>query len=181
MKLKNVGALCKNAKSIVLYDDGARQWAGEGGAMYILPENLGRMTVEMLCTIFDIPADKAADFYTQRSDWPTPYDAEDDAEEDELIFDTDRRVMFDKRDMVPLQAPYGKVYFVQAKYLKAVDDSENLHMTLRLTEEGQPYIAVKDGMFLTAIIMPVRVKPTATVWLGQIYNGSAAVKWESEE
>lgn len=181
MKLKNVGALCKSAKSIVLYDDGARQWVGEGGAIYILPENLGRMSVEMLCTIFDIHTDKAADFFTRRSDWPTPYDGEDDTEEDELIFDTDRRVMFNKRDMVPLQAPDGKVYFVQAKYLKAVDDSENLHMTLRVTEAGTPYIAVKDGMFLAAIIMPVRFEETATSWLGRVYNGAAKVKWESEE
>lgn len=181
MKLKNVGALCKSAKSIVLYDDGARQWVGEGGAIYILPENLGRMSVEMLCTIFDIPTDKAADFFTRRSDWPEPYDGEDDTREDELVFDTDCRVMFDKRDMVPLQAPGGKVYFVQAKYLKAVDDSENLHMTLRVTEDGIPYIAVKDGMFLAAIIWPVRVKDAITAWLGRVYNGSAKVKWETEE
>lgn len=181
MKLKTVGALCKSAKSIVLYDDFGRQWAGEGGAMYILPKKLGSMSVEKLCTIFDISADKAADFYTRHDDWPEPYDGEDDTEEDELIFDTDRRVMFDKRDMVPLLTPGGKVYFIQAKYLKAVDDSENLHMTLRLTEDGKPYIAVKDGMCLSAIIMPVRVKPTTTVWLGQVYNGAAKVRLESEE
>lgn len=180
MKLKNVGALCRAAKSIVLYDDGGRQWVGDGSGMYVLPENLGIMSVEMLCTIFDIAPEKAADFFTRRQGWPTPYDGEDDTEEDELIFDTDRRVMFDRRDMVPARTESGRVYFVQAKYLKAVDDSENLHMTLRLTADGNPYIAVKDGMFLTAIIMPVKLRTGTTAWLGSVYNGATKVNLEGD-
>ena len=182
MKLKNVGALCKRAKSIILFDEPGRQWVGDGSAMYILPENLGHMSAEMLCTIFDIPADKAAEIYTKHGDWPEAYDSADDAEdEDELIFDTDRRVLFDGRDTLPLRDPEGRVWFVQAKYIKVVDDSENLHMTLRFMEGETPYIAVKDGMFLAAIIMPVKLLPGTTAWLGSVYNGAVKSHMESAE
>ena len=182
MKLKNVGALCKRAKSIILFDEPGRQWVGDGAAMYSLPENLGHMSAEMLCTIFDIPADKAAEIYTKHGDFPEGYDSADDAEdEDELIFDTDRRVLFDGRDMLPLRDPEGRVWFVQAKYIKAVDDSENMHMTLRFTEGEIPYIAVKDGMFLAAIIMPVKLKTGFPGWMGEIYNGAVRSHWEGEE
>lgn len=179
MKLKNVGALCKKAKSIILFEeeDGS-QWAGEGGALFILPENLGRMTPATLCTIFDIPVDKAAEIYTETGSFPGGYDSADDTEEDELIFDTYRRVILDGRDMVPLREPGGKVYFIQTKYLKAVDDSENLRMTLRYSDDGKPYIAVKDGMFLTAIIMPVRFLTGSADWFGQIYNGAVKARME---
>ena len=180
MKLKNMGALCKKAKSIILLaDEDGRQWAGEGGALFLLPENLGTMTTATLCTIFDIPVDKAAEIYTETGGFPGGYDSADDSEEDELLFDTYRRVLLDGRDMVPLREPGGKVYFVQTKYLKAVDDSENLRMTLRFSEGGKPYIAVKDGLFLTAIIMPIKLLPGSTDWFGQIYNGAVQAKMEA--
>ena len=181
MKLKEIGAICKRAKSIIVYDEEDRQWAGDGGAMYILPENIGSMTPGTLCVIFDIPTDKAADFYTKQQGWPAPFDSGDDSEEDELIFDTDQRMLIYGRDLLPLRAPDGTVYFIQSRYLKPVNDSENLRLTLRFTAEGTPYFAVKDGMFLAAIIMPVKLLPGTTAWLGSVYNGAVKSHMESAE
>ncbi len=180
MKLKEIAALCRKAKSVIVFDEEGRQWAGDGSAMYILPENIGGMTPDTLCVIFDIPTDKAAEFYTRRSEFPATFESGDEAEEDELLFDTDRRVLYDGADMTPLQTPDGKVFFIKSKYLKAVNDSENLRLTLRIDGEGNRYIAVKDGMFLAAIIVPIMLKPGTTAWLGTLYNGTVKSHMEIE-
>lgn len=173
MKIKALAALCSKVKSIALYDDGDRQWAGDGYAAYLLPEAFGTMSIGALTAVFDIPCDKAADMLTRRTDMPESYDTQDDGDgEEELIFDTDSRILHAGRELLPCWTQSGMVYLIQAKYLKPILDSEGLRLSVRhMDGDGMPYITAKDGMFLTAIISPVKTGDPLHQWLCSLYNG----------
>ena len=181
MKIKALASLCSKAKQIILYDDGGQQWAGDGMAAYLLPGAFGRLNTGALTAIFDIPADKAADMLIRNIDMPAGYDTEDEGDgETELDFDTDCRILHNGRDMVPCKTPDGKVYLIQAKYIKPLTDCDGLRLSLRhMSGDGRPYITAKDGMFLTAIIMPITLGEPLSAWMYTVYNG--AVKARSYE
>ena len=157
MKINAIGALCKKAKEIRVYNEEGRQRIGTSAAVYLMPESIGPFSESGFYCMLDIQPGKAAEFNYTESDFPEGYDGGDDAEEEELSYDSDFRCMLNAKDLLPCATAKGEVYMIQYKYLKPVSDSENLRLTLRIDSEF-PYIAVKDGMFLTALIMPVIVR-----------------------
>ena len=177
MKIKALAGLCSKVKQIVLYDDTDGQWAGDGMSAYLLPPVLGKLSTSALTAVLDIPTDKAADMRIREIPMPEAYDTEDDGDDEcDCDFDESCRVIYNGRDMIPLRVAGGKVYLIQSKYLKPITDAEGLRLTLRRTEGGQPYIAAKDGMFITAIIMPLAPRDGLSDWLGQIETGIARAR-----
>ena len=79
MKLKALASLCTEAKTVQLFnaEDGT-QWAGTGYAVWRLPENLGKLTQEALCAIFDIPQEKQVEVNEGKS-IELNFELEDDA------------------------------------------------------------------------------------------------------
>lgn len=182
MKIKALAALCSKAKTIVLYDDNTRQWVGDGCAAYLLPSAMGKLSSSALTAIFDISTEKAADMFIRSVDMPESYDTEDDGEDErELIWDENDRILHSGKDMVPLRTADGKVYLIQAKYLKPIMDSDGMRLTLRRRPNGRPYITAKDGMFLVAIIEMCQAREELSSWLYWVYNGVAkAVSYEKD-
>lgn len=183
MKIKAVGSLCTRAKQIVLFnEDSGKQWVGDGYAAFLLPPLSVRLSAGALTTIFDIGTEKAADMFIREKEMPKVYDTEDDGEdEEELQWDENSRIIHGGRDLVPLKTPDGKVYTIQAKYLKPVMDCEGLRLTLRRHPGGRPYITAKDGMFLVAIIEPIDGREGLSSWLQVVYNGVAkAMSYEKD-
>ena len=182
MKIKALAALCTRAKQIVLLDDGARQWVGDGSAAYLLPPLLLRLNTGALTAIFDISTEKAADMIIRMAEMSKSYDTEDDSGgEEELQWDENSRIIHGGRDLVPLKTPDGKVYTIQAKYLRPLTDCEGLRLTLRRHPGGRPYITAKDGMFLVAIIEPIQGREELNSWLHDVYNGVAkATSYEKD-
>lgn len=177
MKIKALAGVVTKAKQLVLYDDADGQWAGDGMAAYLLPTVLGKLSTSALIAVLDIPTDKAADMLIRSIPMPEAYDTDDDGDDEcDCDFDESCRVIYNGRDMIPLRVAGGKVYLIQSKYLKPITDAEGLRLTLRRTEGGQPYIAAKDGMFITAIIMPLAPKDGLSDWLGQIETGIARAR-----
>lgn len=173
MKIKALGSLCNEAKTVRLYnaEDGT-QWAGTGYAVYRLPENLGKLTQDALCAIFDIPQEKQGKMLIQTKDLPDAYDTDDYCPgERELLYWMDRRLILSGRDLVPLKAPSGEIFTIQTKNLRPLSDAEQPGLSLRKTETGTPYIVFKDGLFVQAIIMPCRVEPEELTWLGDVCRG----------
>lgn len=157
MKINAIGAICKKAKGIRVYNEEGRQWIGTSAAVYLMPESIGPFSESGVYCMLDIQPGKAAELNYVESDFPEGYNSSDDAEEEELSYDSDFRCMLNAKDLLPCATGKGEVYMIQYKYLKPVSDSENLRLTLR-GDSGYPYIAVKDGMFLVARIMPVIVR-----------------------
>lgn len=173
MKLKALGSLCNEAKTVQLFNaaDGT-QWAGTGYAVYRLPENLGQLTEDALCAIFDITPDKRGKMLVRTKDLPETLITDDYCHgEKNLLYWLPRRVILDGQDLLPLKAPGGEIYCIQTKNLKPGSDAEQPGLCLRRQPGGAPYIVFKDGMFVQAIIMPWTSAPEAITWLGDVVGG----------
>lgn len=174
MKLKALASMCNEVKTVLLYNaaDGS-QWAGTGYAVYRLPENLGQLTEDALCAIFDIPPDKRGKMLVRTKDLPEALDIEDyHPGEKELLYWPQRRFILDGQDLLPLKAPNGEIYCIQTKNLKPGSDAEQPGLCLRQQpEDEKPYIVYKDGLFVQAIIMPRTSAPEAITWLGDVTDG----------
>lgn len=177
MKLKAIGAITNKAKQLVLLDDGERQWVGDGYAFYLLTESLGQLTEKTACAIFDIPEEKAAAWRMKRQEMPDAFDTTDEGTEEEIVvYDTFRRIMFNGYDMLPATSGYGKTYFIQAKYMKPLTDADPV-LALRYTGKGLPYFVAKEGMFAEAIIMPMKTSPELADWMTGQLNGMANARY----
>lgn len=177
MKLKAIGAITNKVKQLILLDDGPRQWVGDGYAFYLLPESLGQLTEKTACAIFDIPEEKAAAWRMKRQKMPDAYDTTDEGTEEEIVvYDTFRRIMFNGYDMLPATSGFGKTYFIQTKYMKPLTDADPV-LALRYTGKGLPYFVAKEGMFAEAIIMPMKSTPDLEQWMTGTINGMANAKF----
>lgn len=176
MKIKAVGAICGKVKQIVIHDQGSRQWIGDGMAAYALPDNFQEINESSACMLFDIETDKAAD-YDIRSQALSGFNvADDDDSEEYLDYDTDRRLIVDGKDLLPVSMPQRKTYFIQTRYLKPLKDAEQLQLFLRDAATESPYIVAKDGMFVVAVFVPTPLKASARLWLGAIHGNAAQIR-----
>lgn len=173
MKLKALASLCNEAKVVKLYNAGdGTQWAGTGTMFYKLPENLGRLTTDALCAIFDISAEKAAKMVILERELPEGFETDDSSYgEKDLLYWLDRRVILHGVDLLPTQAPNGEIFTIQTKNLKPGSDAEQPGLALRRPEGGNPYVVYKDGLFVQAIIMPWHAEPETITWLGNVCRG----------
>ena len=173
MKLKALASLCNEAKAVRLYNakDGT-QWAGTGGTIYKLPENLGTLTTATLCAIFDISAEKAAKMVIVERELPEGFETDDTSGgEKDLLYWLDRRLILNGVDNLPLNAPGGEILCIPTKALRPGSDAEQPGLCLRHTASGTPYVVYKDGLFVQAIIMPSRMEPELITWLADVVGG----------
>lgn len=173
MKLKALARLCAEAKQVILYETPeGMQWAGTGSVIWKLPENLGRLNTAALCAIFDITAEKAAKMKIKSEMLPEGIDTDDQVPgEKDLLYWLGRRLVLDGEDVLPLNAPGGEVFLIQTRSITPGKDAEQPGLCLRKTPGGTPYIAVKDGIFLQAIIVPIHIAPELATWLGDVTSG----------
>jgi len=178
MKLKAVGAIVSRVKQLILLDDGASQWIGDGYAFYLVPESLGQLTPATVCAIFDVSEDKAANWRIKRQNMPEAYDTTDDGDgrEEILVYDLNSRILYHGVDQMPVATPDGKVYFIQARYMKPLSDADPV-LTLRYSDKGQPYVIAKAGMFAEAIIMPMASTPALSDWMTEVINGATRARF----
>lgn len=173
MKIKAIASICRKVKAIVLYheEDKDRSWVGDGYASYILPDSLNDSTLSGLTAIFDIPPEKAETYSMSEKEFPGGIGTADDAEEEELSYDTDYRITCEGVDMLPLRTADGGTYLIKTRYLNPINDAEVLRLSLRHTDDGRPCIAAKDGLFLTGIIMPIKMRGDLRAWIGRLTAG----------
>lgn len=181
MKLKAIGAILNKVKQLIILDDGPRQWIGDGYAFYLLPESLGELNERSACAVFDIPEEKAASWTIKRQDMPEAYDTNDaGAGEGITAYDTFRRIMWSGYDMLPATSGFGRTYFIQTKYMKPLTDADPI-LSIRYTKRDQPYFVAKAGMFIEAIIMPMKTSPDMTNWMSQTLKGVASARCYYQE
>lgn len=170
MILKKIAALCKSSKEVLLLDqEDGTQWVGTGVALYALDEmpTLGERSI---CTVLDIPPEKAGEMNVQRKEFPETYSTEEtEVGERALQFDMDNFITFEGRTMLPCF--FGEeILFIQPKYLGPLEDSEMLALSVRRAANGERYIVAHDGLFLTAILMPIEPRKRALDWMERLYR-----------
>ena len=162
MRIKAIAGICKKSKSICLVDkessDGKHtaQWVGDAGAFYPV-DGLPYMEMDGIFTIFEIAEVQKEKFSTQHL--PAVPEGgitfEDTAPYEARLESGDMTINADGRTLKPLQTSRGLV-FIDTKYLAPLAPLfDFLEFYERQMASGRPYVAVKAGLILYAVIMPV--------------------------
>jgi len=171
MKIGRVAALCKKGKWATIYrrDIGTgdpEQYIDVGGAIYYAGE-LPPMDKQSICAVMDVPENQRTGWTVQISPMPPGIDFSDTAPDETWAELEEIQIVKDGQILQPVTAA-GGVLWVNAKYLKPIEDSEELLLTVREMPNGMPYIVIKGGMLLVAVVLPVDVSEKflgAVAWL----------------
>ena len=158
MKIKKIESICKSDKSIVILKNGADQWLGDGEAMYKL-DNMPPLDESTILTLFDVAEKEREKYFIRGSEssidlFPLGYNFSDADETEQIIERTPITVSFAGHTAIPFMSDIGALY-IESRYLAPFHKLENgYELYVRFTEIGSPYIAVKTGLLIIAIIIP---------------------------
>lgn len=159
MKIKNIAAICKKNKTIVLFEkhsesgDTVIQYIGDGGAAYPVT-GLPPLDTESVLTIFDVPEKDRDKYIVRTMGIPEGINFEDTDADEKPIEGEALSIVYSGKVLKPLQTRRGLV-FIESRYLSPVLDVLELYE--RITTGGTPYIVAKAGLLLQAVIMPLDV------------------------
>ena len=160
MKLKKVAAICAKQGAFYLFDEVEesgeliRQWLGDGRSAYPLSD-LPVLGEENLCAMFDITEKRRKQCIITRKPMPDRLDVEDYAKGERALYDEWPTVEHNGYVVKPLSTN-DDMLFIQTVYLSPLEDmADYLRLYERVDAAGQKYIVAKNGMEITAVIMPV--------------------------
>lgn len=160
MIIKKIAKLCKARKRIALYVDkrGSCQWIGDGCCLYPL-YGMPELDEETVFAVLDIPEDKREGYTVSYEAWPNTINADDEADERPLL-NSPCGIVWKDTKLMPMRTSLG-LWFYSPDYLDPLRDLENFEFYERETPGGQPYLAIKTGLLLRAIILPKLPEPEA--------------------
>lgn len=169
MKLKKILKLCKQAGQYLIYDNRqmadqpcSDQWIGTRDALY-LPSRMPYLVEDSICTMCDLSEKQRNDWDIEHNEqWPFDFSLENDDSSDTPADLLGLSIMVRGEELLPLKVENGLVW-IWIKYLTPLEN-EIAHLTLHYREvNGQPYIVVKNGMFVTASIRPVDISKDKSI------------------
>lgn len=164
VNIKKVIELCIKEKRLILFNGGDRQWVSCGFAVYPML-NMPHFNETSIRATYSIPDTVKVE---EVEGMPEAYSFADIDQRENQVFFERIQLQPAAEQLVSLRTQAG-VTFVQAKSLKPIEEGESGSYGLyeRITDSGQIYIAVKQGLLLDAVILPVinTVKPD---WLADL-------------
>ncbi len=150
MKLKDISAILRAGRTIIIFEGKDCQWLGDGCCAYPM-YGLPRMEEFNLSVLLDIP-DKHWERYNVR-DAEMPIDESDNVPDEYQLTDIGVSVSYKETVAIPL---IGKrnLFYIQPKYLKPFRDGGSYSYYARTTKDGRCVIAVKEGFILRGLISP---------------------------
>ena len=160
MKIKKIAQICAGQKTIYVHNqsckgDLVRQWVGDGVAMYPL-DDLPYMDDDALMVLFDVPPDKL-DSWRVREVGLGSLVSLDDIDPDEVDILPYDLTVNNGRTLMPFDGGARGTLWIQQRYLAPTDDIDIVRYCARPTMGGGRVIAVKSGLVLMGIIMPLRM------------------------
>lgn len=153
MKLKQIEAILKAEKTIIVSETSSCQWLGNGAAFYPV-YNLPKLTRDNIFTMFDIPEDKRDKFYFEQRDLPAFINFEDGDESEQMLERGTLSLYAQGRTLEPLKTSQG-IAFINSRYLKPFADSmAGYELYERIDKLGRPYIVAKSGFVMLGVISP---------------------------
>lgn len=159
MKLKKVAAICSRQGVFRLCDEvreggEVRQWLGDGVALYPL-DGLPLLDDDNLCTMFGITEKKRKKCSFRRVEVPEYLCLDDWEQGERCLHDDWPTVEYNGFVVKPLSTREG-IVFIQNAYLAQLEDmADYLQLFERRTASGRTYIVAKNGLEITAVIMPM--------------------------
>lgn len=158
MKLKAITKLIKDNKFIYTVKESEDSfWLGNGTAIYLV-DGLPLMTNEQLLVMFEIPEKEYPKYNFSNNDkFTNQIDRNDCISAESIAIPLGIRLSYCGYALVLLKTEAGLVC-IEEKYLRPLAVLEQgYELYLRYTDDNEPYIAAKAGMFLKAVILPCNV------------------------
>lgn len=157
MIISKIKDMCKAAKRIIITRTEYVQWISDGYGTYPL-YNVPELSRENVFAIFDIPEDKQSGFQFDERDCIGDGILLSDEHDGELPLTLLSTEIKAYGVTLAVAKSESGVIFINKRYLAPFADFENgVQLYERRGRSGQPYIAVKDGMFLFGLILPAPV------------------------
>ncbi len=157
MILKNLAALCRKNKRILLYYDESHdvQWAGYGGGFYPM-YGIPRVTEEQAMILFDVPEDKRRAVHSTEGNFLSKYDLDDSAADNrvtqhQISFGTEEGVLY------PVTTSAGIAFYDADAFRPIQDAASKITLCERYTEDGDLYLVAMNGMMVEGVILPTWV------------------------
>ena len=155
MKLSKIGALCKGAKRIIVYNVFGGQWLSDGYVLYPLVD-LPHLDEESVYTIFDIPKDKRSKVqYEERTSLPYGINVADAVTGETPLQYAGCGISYHGAAYTPMNGKDG-ILFIDRRYLAPFSTDVTLYERYYPGSE-RAYVAVKRGFLLEGIILPSEV------------------------
>ena len=166
MKIKKLASLCAANKWVRVYDRqlmdqsgepcGVVQWIGDGNAAYLL-DGLPYLTDAQVLTLFDVPEKKRDDYSIETLPPPAGVNFCDMDEHEQVVMPEKVALVYGGATLLPVHTSRG-LRFYRDEYLGPLaDERESLEMYERIDADGRVYFALKAGMLIRAIVLPVQV------------------------
>ena len=162
MKLKSLASLIKKKKVVSLYDDEANgeQWLRAGDAIYLLSRLPWFGDLEQLLTILDIPKKEQEKLVMNHGPLPEGLSFKDDWSGERELLNSDLELKLGSLELYPARTSMG-LRFYEKQYMNPLRDlGDNYELKERRTNDDSPYIAVKQGLCIRAIIIPDALEKT---------------------
>lgn len=162
MKLKQVGAICKEAGIFMLYDqygdDGkvTGQWLGTGCAIFKL-SGLPLIGEDHIAALFGFTEKQLGKLLVKRGTLPGSINFDDTDPAEVALDDGEITFAYGKYTARPLVTRQG-LEFIDNKFLTPLsDDTDYLMIYERSTANGQTYFALKIGLMIVGVVMPLNI------------------------
>lgn len=155
MKIKSIAAICRSKKTVYLFSDYANavQWISDGTAAYPL-YGMPELDEETVLTIMDVPEKERGKWLVNMFALPEKYDFKDVANGERLTPGVGVSIGYGGGVYAPVRTSQGLRLF-DPGYLKPLADMQEVtELYERIDGSGEPYIAVKAGFMLVALITP---------------------------
>ena len=164
MIIKKIAKLCKRAGTVVLWYDARHdtQWISNGAAAWPL-YGMPLLDAENVLTVLDIPEKDWPKITVREMQRPDAYDFNDDYEAGELG-NPAVTISYGGQLLMPLSTPAGTLLVDPELFAPLRDNSQlTVHLRHEQSGQGKPYLAVKRGLLLQGIIMPLAYGPYAAL------------------
>ncbi len=161
MKIKKVAALCRKSKRFHLWNQRnqlgeiIRQWLGDGCAMYAL-NGAPVLDESSLCALFDISETDREKMEIRLEDVPAGINLGDSVLGEKPVERDYPDILYEDALLHCMESD-GRLLLVDSRYLSPLDDMPEKYFFERETA-NLPYVAVKAGMLIRAVISVFEIK-----------------------
>ena len=181
MKIKAVESLLKQTKFINLYDDDRCQWVSNGHACYPL-RNMPLLDADSIFTMLDVPEDKKDKYIFRRDKLSATTLDFSYYVVGERVFDRDLLALsMGGKEIEALRSHGGGIIFFDTSFLRPFADEESVELYERHTRDGKSYIAVKTGLLLLGVNLPIRVINESFIEMLSDMTNLSVYEWEQEK
>lgn len=140
------------------------------------------LDADSIFTMLDVPEDKKDKYIFRRDKLSaTTLDFSDNVV-GERVFDRDLiNLSMGGKEIEPLRSHSGGIVFLDTNLLKPFADEKSVELYERRTKSGEIYIAVKTGLLLLGVILPVRVINETFIEMLSDLTNLSIYEWEQEK